>query len=562
MVKQLKKFLTFITCSFILSALTFAEDYRWISAGVEWPSPSAFCPQSVSIWPSNYSYAGLVAGSTNGGLFFCGVYDSNRPGQIFTLTGIGRVGDGCPEGLTFIAETGQCIDKRSRCDSPSAGNPITILKGKKTQFEVDYSGEIGGLSFNRRYSPTRVWSASLQKMQTVGKWHFDFASKRFGGASEYVTNQALAERSYFYEFIRSNGESLTFTGDQTNGFVADSDQPVSLTVVTDAQLIDHWKLTLADDSIENYSMLDGSLESIHYKDGREISLTYASGSTTITEENSGDIITLNYTGNLVTSMLDPDLNEYVYSYDANDQLESVRYPDNNSDPLDNPLRQYHYEDTNSTLLTGITDERGIRFATWNYDDQGRATLSKHESPTASDGVDQVSFDYTHSRESVSPHVIVTNKLGQQTKYFYKEINGVRKIAQVERLGHNNADDSTISCAAANQYTTYDANGYKDLVVDWKGNAIDYDYNSSGLEVSRIEGLVANTSVTPITTTSPIEARTITTLWHPNFRLPTRVVEPDRIVDTAYDCDTGRMTGRVVYDAPAAPTYNTPSCPGV
>ncbi|UQW76404.1 hypothetical protein [Pseudomonas avellanae] len=41
-------------------------------------------------------------------------------------------------------------------------------------------------------------------------------------------------------------------------------------------------------------------------------------------------------------------------------------------------REYHYENSrNSGLLTGITDERGIRFATWVYDTQGRAVSSQH-----------------------------------------------------------------------------------------------------------------------------------------------------------------------------------------
>ncbi|PAU64745.1 hypothetical protein BZL41_08875, partial [Pseudomonas sp. PIC25] len=41
-------------------------------------------------------------------------------------------------------------------------------------------------------------------------------------------------------------------------------------------------------------------------------------------------------------------------------------------------RLYHYGDSRyPRFLTGITDERGIRYATWTYDDQGRAISSEH-----------------------------------------------------------------------------------------------------------------------------------------------------------------------------------------
>ncbi len=44
-------------------------------------------------------------------------------------------------------------------------------------------------------------------------------------------------------------------------------------------------------------------------------------------------------------------------------------------------QRYHYEDPrNPRLLTGITDNRGVRFATWRYDE--RAELCPANTPTA------------------------------------------------------------------------------------------------------------------------------------------------------------------------------------
>ncbi|MCO3156978.1 RHS repeat protein, partial [Pseudomonas aeruginosa] len=52
-------------------------------------------------------------------------------------------------------------------------------------------------------------------------------------------------------------------------------------------------------------------------------------------------------------------------------------------------KDYHYENSqNPRLLTGITDENGARYATWTYDDQGRAISSEH-----ANGAEKVSLAY-------------------------------------------------------------------------------------------------------------------------------------------------------------------------
>lgn len=555
-------FLVFLL-GILASVLAIATDYKWLESpsGVEWSSPSSFCVQHIAGLglPSNYTYAGPVARSS-GTLFGCGASDSNRGGQIFEWGLIARSGSSCSEGLTYIAETGQCVDKKDSCDARTDGNPVVILEGKKVQNEIDYDSNGGVLTFMRRYNQAPKWSDSLNEWVENGDWYFDYAAPKFDRAVEYVSDKALGEVSAIRLFLRPNGEYLKFTGDQSTGFVSDPDQDVSLTVVTDAQLVEHWQLTLPDDSVETYSMADGALESIRYKDGNEIQLTYSSNTTTVTETTSGDTITLIYTNGQITKMVDPDQNEYIYGYNG-DQLVTVTYPDEDSDPANNPVRTYHYENTNPTLLTGITDERNIRFATWDYDSEGRAILSKHESPTAVGGVDKVEFDYDHSRDFNYPHITVTNALGHESKYYYAEINGVRKLTRVERPLHANANNNLITCQAADQYTNHDANGYKDKVVDWQGNAVDYDYDAEGQEERREEGLSATATVTSITTTPNPETRVITTKWHPDFRLPTRVTEPGRVTDTSYDCDTGRVVSHTVYELANAPAYSAPSCSG-
>ena len=86
-------------------------------------------------------------------------------------------------------------------------------------------------------------------------------------------------------------------------------------------------------------------------------------------------------GQLV-SLTDAAGGQTLYQYNDEGELISLTHPDGSS-------RHYHYEDTTHTaLLTGITDERGVRFATWQYDETGKANHSEH-----ANGVEQASIAY-------------------------------------------------------------------------------------------------------------------------------------------------------------------------
>lgn len=83
-------------------------------------------------------------------------------------------------------------------------------------------------------------------------------------------------------------------------------------------------------------------------------------------------------------------------------------------------RLYHYEDRspgmtprNVFLLTGITDELGVRFATYAYDERARVVLSGH-----ANGADMVTLNYTHRPgEALNWSITeVTNPLGGVITY--------------------------------------------------------------------------------------------------------------------------------------------------
>ncbi len=97
--------------------------------------------------------------------------------------------------------------------------------------------------------------------------------------------------------------------------------------------------------------------------------------------------------------MDPAGQSFRYSYDQAGTLASVTYPDGTT-------RTYHYEDKHDPHnLTGITDEKGLRYATYAYDDRDRAVLSKHANDAG-----KVTLAYADHA------AILTNSLGGKTRY--------------------------------------------------------------------------------------------------------------------------------------------------
>ncbi|OEC48542.1 hypothetical protein A9G05_26075 [Pseudomonas sp. ENNP23] len=163
----------------------------------------------------------------------------------------------------------------------------------------------------------------------------------------------------------------------------------------------------------------------------------------------------------------------------------------------------------------MTDERGIRYATWAYDDQGRAISSEHAG-----GAEKVTVAYNADGSST-----VTNALGKRTTYRFQTIQGVRRITAIE-------GEPSANCPNSNATFTYDDRGLVKTRTDNKGHVTTFDYNERGLEVSRTEAFG-----TP-------QARTVTTTWHPMLFLPLTVTEPDRITTYRYD-DQGRQLSQSV-----------------
>ncbi|WP_095101697.1 DUF6531 domain-containing protein [Pseudomonas sp. Irchel 3A5] len=387
----------------------------------------------------------------------------------------------CKLPLTFNVSTGECgSDEQKGTPPPETciGNPINIAVGNKFQTEVDYQTlPTGGLVFARTYnSLDGIWrhNYSTYLRFAIGK----LSLVRADGRESFFSVSADAVTAYPTELGRLSKTAQSWLYEAVNNEQFSFDSTGKLTSWTDAQ---------------------GGQQRLAYTGG-VVTVTSSTGQTlSFTEDDQHQPLTLMAPGLRVS-----------YAYDTNKHLASLTRT--RGSQVDRRL--FHYEDTrNPALLTGITDERGVRFATWAYDAQSRAISSQHSGGA---GLTQITYNADGSST-------VTNELGKQAVYRYQQISGVKRITSIE-------GEPSPNCPASNSSYTYNDRGQVLTKTDAKGLITTYSYNERGLETSRTEA--SRTAL----------ARTTTTEWDATRFLPVRVAEPTRTTVYSYDTQ-GREVSR-------------------
>jgi RHS repeat-associated protein len=175
----------------------------------------------------------------------------------------------------------------------------------------------------------------------------------------------------------------------------------------------------------------------------------------------------------VTTVTEPGGNVWSYTYNSNGMLQSVASPGSSPD-----VRSYFYESpVGNQLLTGIAIN-GVRYSTYSY-----YADAKVERSALAGGEESDTFSYW-----INYRTAVQNALGQETYYYFIPVGGTRKLSSSSRLAN-----STCAAAAANQ--VYDANGYLDYTVDWRGAKTDYTHDGSGRQTQIVRVAGGNQALT-------------------------------------------------------------------
>ena len=392
----------------------------------------------------------------------------------------------CPAGEWVDPESGVCkpVEENpapaknlgSCSDAPSdfVGNPVKVSTGNNYLRETDHEGFGRGiLRFERTYNSGL---AMMDPPQPVWRNTYDrrIRDTRTPSGRLRVADRPDGSSIYFH---RSTATASTW--------YTDEDVHERLEHTTTSGVIIEYRLTLTSGTVERYDG-NGILQSITDRAGRVQVLVYdSSGRLERVDSSAGEYFLFGYDAqDRLASLTDHAGRVWVYGYDADDNLEVVYYPDGSLDThTNNPYRKYHYEDDRfQSALTGISDiARGKeeRYANWEYDDSGRATVSYHgpRGGVPAERVDGVVIGYdapftrtvTDSRGGVRTFTVI-NQLGRY------------RLAGIARPGCANCSDGGSSY-------TYEPGTNRLLTSTTKGVTTEYgEFTGKGEPGFRMEAV--------------------------------------------------------------------------
>lgn len=453
--------------------------------------PASGKPVTVTI-----ASGGSYSGTTNAAGEVAFVYMPPAMAVTDTLT---ATCTGCSNTATKSVQVDAC--STGKC----AGNPIDPGTGEKVQAEPDWSDPgVHGLSFTRYYGSYSSAQAGLGP-----RWSHSYGVRLTVTALEAKIDFPAGRKPLFR---RANASQPWFEDGKLDTLVASPAGPLYTRMADESR----WQFDTS-----------GRLVSITERNGWTTALAYnTQGQLERVTNAFGRSLQLAYDAlGRLASVTAPGGQATGYAYDAQGRLAVVT-------DAGGATRTYHYEDArHPTALTGITNEAGIRYATFTYDAQGRATSTSHVG-----GVGMYSVTYP-----------ATGAVATLTAGASVDPASQRVTAQV-----------TDPRGQAQSYSWTGGNGKAVLEGasgPFDGNQVaSATYNSANLPESQTDFLGVQTSTTwdlsrqlPLFITAAAnrpEAQTVQTQWHPTLRLPVLVTETGRTTAYSYDARGNKLTETV------------------
>ncbi len=372
------------------------------------------------------------------------------------------------------------------------GNPCSPMTGHKSLTETDV--RTGSIEITRHYNS----SLELGSGQMGKGWSHNYGPRLiFDGVYTLIKPDGNVEEfsstaSGSFRSVTAPGKILMVAGD-----LAQLTYPGGLKEIYQLKpsldngpeqyrLIEIYSADLPDRAITlSYLESVESLGSITDPFGRQLRFEY---------DQAG----------YISALLMPDGEQIRYLRDAEENLSEVIFQDGSK-------RVYLYEDPRLPHhLTGIIDENGARFATYQYDGFGRVTLSEH-----SGGANRVSLDYVDGSSTE-----VTGPLGNIRRYDFDPYKPSFDVSDV-------SDDNGV--------TTYTRNpdGWPTEKRDAAGHIVQSSYDDFH-EITRVEGYG-----TP-------EQRTINYTWDDDLNRKSLVEKPGTATSFSYDSQ-GRLKTKSITD---------------
>lgn len=414
-----------------------------------------------------------------------------------------------------------------------AGNPIDVRTGNKYQRETDLAPLPGTLPIEI----VRHYNSQSRHVGAMGHgWSHSFEASLHVSNTDIQIRQSDGRRIHFVA-ATPVGAASAATNSSTRPPTAAAPQaamPVAVhvarnpedgaVIVTKEGYTWRWR----EGRVLSFDAR-GKLTRIAEPSGHTIALSYDRDSRLfeVRDSQSRTLTFGYYPNNRVRLIVDPAGESFRYAYHPNGNVASVTYPDNTK-------RTYHYEDKRDPHnLTGITDERGIRVATYAYDGRDRAVLSTH-----ANNVNKVTLEY---RAGLT---ILTNSQGHKTRYALDR----NRLLSVSGPGCSTCGETNVSYRynPAGQLTQISRpTATRTMDYDGEGRLVQVTDRTAGANVGWVSDAPASRNPSFAPSGSPLR---VTRYEYGDARHPyllTRIIEPSvvpgktRIAEFRYT-DAGQL----------------------
>jgi RHS repeat-associated protein len=432
------------------------------------------------------------------------------------------------------------------------GNPVILSTGTKIDSVTDFVSADGRFRIGRNYRSSPFGYTTSIRAAPLGLgngWQFNFEAElhlgTFSGSPSSPTGNVtlLAPDGSAYDFVMDS--SAQFVPRAASGSVSYDYRlefvgtlPPSLATIYNSST--QWKVTGPDDRVWTFTTFSkvnwstpkyyvGRPTTIAERDGYSWTLNYnADASLAAIVDTFGRTasFTWNYfyvtflsgvAGSLpepeaVATVTFPDGTSVKYDYDPPatttppsttriDKLTGVTLRDVTLAVANSTT--YHYEDPNfSFALTGITDHRGVRIATYEYDSSGRVVFEE-----GADDQQQMTIEYGTSGSLLTR--TVTNALGRRSVYKFQKYGSV--ASDIRLVGVDG--EVSAHCPATATSVAYGSNGFVSQTTDEEGRVTTYTRDAIGrpTEITLASGLP--------------EQRDIAITWNATYNVPDVIEQP-------------------------------------
>jgi RHS repeat-associated protein len=398
-----------------------------------------------------------------------GAYWVKPDGQLYAggMDGTARRSLICPHGFNVGSAACSRAKKPLICEAgaaPKRGNPTDVHEGAKLELETDFSSAGDLLGFSRFYNSAAVSQRpDVEAVDPLGDyWRHSFQRRLL--LSTDAQQVSVIRQDGNLVIFRESGGLWTMQG-SVSRFVLEAIGGVNSV---------GWRLSEIDGSVtEEYDAIGRLVRMIDVASSRAVDLFYdANGRLDRVTAQSGRSIVFYYDGDgLLERVSLPDGSELTFLFDSFRDLKEVQRASVGGGVVS---RRYDYVGaTTSRRLAAIYDEIGHKYAEFTYDSSSRVISSLHRLADNAP-VYNFAFEYPWSTNRK-----ITSPLGDIESVSLSWVGGILRVTRLE--------SGCATCGTrASTSITYDANGFRDRVTDRRGIVTDYDYDSLGRELRRVE----------------------------------------------------------------------------